>query len=201
MAASRFHDQSNMPRKFLRRWSPDPEKIRRIKGLGWLKPVLRDPYLFHMNRRSVSLAFFAGVFCAFLPIPGQTLTAALLALWWRANLPISMTLIWVTNPITMPPILYANYELGRWVLGKERIAFHFEMSFNWLITEAQAIWWPLLTGSLIAGLVMGFFAWLAIRVLWQWQVVRSWEARKLNRQRAKAMKEQAMKDMPSHPVE
>lgn len=187
MARSYSHDLSNMLRKFLRRWSPDPEKIQKIKGLGWLKPFLRDPYLFHMNRRSVSLAFFVGVFCAFLPIPGQTLTAALLALWWRANLPISMMLIWLTNPITMPAILYANYELGRRILGKERLAFNFEMSFNWLMTEAQAIWWPLLTGSLIVGLVTGSLAWLGIRLLWQWQVVRSWEIRKLNRRRA-AMK-------------
>lgn len=186
MFPTHFHDLSNMPKKFLRRWSPDPEKIQKIKGLGWLKPILRDPYLFHMNRRSVSLAFFVGIFCAFLPIPAQTLPAALLALWWRANLPISVTLIWLTNPVTMPPILYANYELGRRILGWERIAFHFEMSFSWLVTEAQAIWWPLLTGSLIAGLVMGFLGWLSIRLLWQWHVVRSWEARKLKRQIARA---------------
>lgn len=172
-----------MPRKLLRRWLPRPEKIQNIKGLRWLAPLLRDPYLFHLNRRSVSLAFFAGVFCAFLPIPGQTLPAALLALWWRANLPISVALIWLTNPITMPPILYANYELGRRILGIEHTGFHFEMSLTWLFSEAQAIWWPLLTGSLVAGLVAASMAWLAIRLLWQWHVVRNWEARKRNRRR------------------
>ncbi len=176
-----------MPRKFFRRWQPDANKVSQIKGLRWLAPLLRDPYLFHLNRHSVSLAFFVGVFCAFLPMPGQTAPAALLALWLRANLPISVALIWISNPVTMPPMLYACYELGRRVLGVERDRFHFEMSFSWLFTEAKAIWWPLLTGSLLAGMVLGFLAWLAIRLLWQWHVVRNWEARKRNRQRARSL--------------
>lgn len=179
-----------MPRKLLRRWLPDADTIRKTKGLGWLAPLLQDSNLFHINRQSVSRAFFIGVFVAFLPMPMQTVPAALLALWLRANLPISVALIWLTNPITMPPVLYGCYELGRRILGHERMPFHFEMSFDWIFSGAKAIWWPLLTGSLVAGLVMGFLAWLSIRLLWQWHVVRNWEARKRNRQRAKPFEQQ-----------
>lgn len=178
-------DQSLMPRKLLRRWVPDARKIQDIKCLKWLAPLLRDSNLFHLNRQSVSRAFFVGLFTAFLPMPGQTVAAALLALCFRANLPISMALIWLTNPITMAPVLYACYELGLWVLGTEPASFHFEMSFGWLFNGAKAIWWPLLTGSLIAGLTVGFIGWLSIRLLWHWHVVRNWEARKRNRSRRK----------------
>ena len=74
-----------MPRKTLRRWLPDPHKIVDSRAIRWMGPLLRDPNLFHINRTSISASFFIGLFCAFLPIPGQTLIAALLALFFRTN--------------------------------------------------------------------------------------------------------------------
>ncbi|MFC6755273.1 DUF2062 domain-containing protein, partial [Halorubrum tibetense] len=89
-----------MAKKLLKRWMPDPAKIRNHASLQFLGNVLHDPNLFHLNRTSVSRAFFVGIFICFLPIPGQMGLAALCALWFRANLPISAALVWISNPIT-----------------------------------------------------------------------------------------------------
>lgn len=61
--------------------------------------------------------FAVGVFTSFLPLPGQMVIAALLALWLRCNLPLSIILVWISNPITMPAIFYSTYKLGAWILG------------------------------------------------------------------------------------
>ena len=174
-----------MPRKIFRRWLPHPYKITESRLLRWLGPTINDPNLFHINRTSVSLSFFIGFFCAFLPVPGQTVIAALLALWWRTNLPLAVALIWISNPVTIPPMFYLSYKLGTLILGEpETAAFAIELSWDWMMAQGAAIWAPLLTGSLIFGLTSGISAYLIIRQLWRWKVIKNWEERKLARQKS-----------------
>lgn len=91
-----------MPRRLFKRYMPDPESIRSQKSLRFLGKLTHDPNLWHLNRHSVSRAMAAGLFAAFIPMPMQMLLAAGLAVWIRSNLPISVGLVWLTNPITIP---------------------------------------------------------------------------------------------------
>jgi uncharacterized protein len=166
-----------MPRKFLRRWIPTPDKDKDYKYLGFLAPMLRDPNLFHLNRHSVSVAFFAGIFCAFLPVPGQSVFAILMALLFRCNMPISVALIWISNPLTMAPFIFITFELGRWLLNSPPMVFNLELSWQWFQTQGQTIIAPLLVGSLVCGLVFGALGYLTIHQLWRWHVVKNWENR------------------------
>lgn len=161
----------------LRRWLPSSHHSANHKSLKWLGPLVKDPYLFHLNRHSVSVAFFVGVFSAFLPLPGQTLIAAGLALVFRCNLPISVLLIWITNPFTIPPIFYLTYELGRWILSSPPIDFAVQLSWEWFNQQGQHILWPLLLGSVISGLFFGVLAYLSVQWFWRWSVVSHWQAR------------------------
>ena len=96
-----------MARKFLKRFFPTPAAIKSNPALHFLGDLLHDPNLFHLNRHSVSVAFFVGIFVAFaLPIPGQMAIAAVAALYFRCNLPISVALVWITNPLTIPFFFY-----------------------------------------------------------------------------------------------
>lgn len=171
----------DMPRKLIRRLVPHPSTQASNRVLRWFGPLLRDPYLFHLNRRSVSLAFLVGLFCAFLPMPGQTLVAVPLALLVRANLPISVALVWLTNPVTMPPLLYLSYRLGSWILGSPPLDLHFHLEWAWFAQQGKAIIGPLILGSLILGILSGGAGFLAVRALWRWSVVRNWEARRKRR--------------------
>ena len=161
-----------MPRTFLRKYLPTAERIRREKALHWFRGVLGDPALWHLNRRSLAGGVFIGVFAAFLPIPFQTLLAVVLAIWLRYNLPAAVILVWVSNPLTWLPILYFNYRLGAWVLGKPGKVPE-DAGTGWFVEQLLPLW----TGSLIAALLAAGLAWALPRGLWRLAVTRNWNAR------------------------
>ena len=69
-----------MPRKFLRKYLPDPMRIQEHKHLRMFGQRLADPNLWHLNRRSIAGGTAIGLFCAMLPMPFQMLPAAALAI-------------------------------------------------------------------------------------------------------------------------
>ena len=95
-----------MAKKTIQRFLPDPNKIRHHKSLKIFGRLLQDANLWHLNRRSARGAFAVGLFFAFIPVPFQMVLAAAGAILFRVNLPISVALVWLTNPLTMPPIFY-----------------------------------------------------------------------------------------------
>jgi uncharacterized protein (DUF2062 family) len=169
-----------MPKKLIKRFTPDHTKIRDHKHLRFFGTLLHDPNLWHMNRRSASGAFAVGLFMAFVPVPFQMLLAAGGAILFRVNLPISVALVWITNPLTMGPMFYAAYRLGAWLLGSSG-AFHFEPSYEWLVTELGAIWEPFLLGCFVAGSLSSLLGYMTIRGLWRLHLVRHYKERKARR--------------------
>lgn len=167
-----------MARKLLRRFLPSASKVKDQPSLRFLGNLLHDPNLFHLNRHSVSVAFFVGIFIAFMPVPGQMPLAALCALWVRCNLPLSVALVWLTNPVTMPAVFFSTYQLGRWLLDAPPISVSLEFSWEWLANEFVLIWKPLLVGSVLCGVVFGSLGYVAIQIFWRWHVVRGWNRRK-----------------------
>ena len=170
-----------MSKKFIRRWIPSRQALAEHRAARLFRPLLEDPHLFHLNRHSASTAMFVGLFCAFLPMPGQTLAAALLSLALRCNLPMAVALVWLTNPLTMPVVFFSTFELGRWLLGSPPLDLGFHFDWHWLVTQGRQIFAPLLLGGLTLGFVLGGLGYLIVRQLWRWQVVRNWEARKKRR--------------------
>ena len=175
-----------MARKIIRRFVPSPAAIKDKPGLRFLGGLLQNSSLFHLNRHSVSMAFFVGIFVAFLPMPFQMLLAALLALWVRCNLPLAVALVWITNPLTMPVIFFITYQFGRWLLQTPPMTVSLELSWDWLINEFGLIWKPLLVGSILSGLFFATLGFVAIQVFWRWQVAKSWQLRKLRRRQRTA---------------
>ena len=99
----------------LRKLIPSRNKLREFSALRPVAHLLNHPELWHLNRRGVSGAAFVGLFSAFIPVPSQMLLAAIIAIYVRVNLPISVALVWITNPITIPPMIYGSYRVGAWV--------------------------------------------------------------------------------------
>lgn len=104
--------------------------------------------------------------------------AAIAALWLRANLPLSIALVWVSNPLTMPPIFYSCYKLGSYLLQTPELAFEFEASWQWLNTGLVQIWQPFLLGCFIFGLFFGLLGYLLVSQLWRMHVLKRWTERK-----------------------
>jgi len=173
-----------MPKNFIKRYLPDPHKISNNKQLNKVfGTLLHDPNLFHLNRRSVSMAFFVGLFMAFVPLPSQMITAAAVAILVRCNLAISVALVWISNPVTMPPIFYFAYKVGATILSVPERKFTFELSWQWLGSELSAIWEPFLLGCLVCGLVSGAFGFILIRGLWRLHLINHLKERKKKRKK------------------
>ncbi len=179
-----------MPRRIIKRYMPDHETIRNHKHLKFLGALLHDPNILHLNRRSVSGAFSVGLFMAWVPVPFQMILGAIGAIVARVNLPISVGLVWVTNPFTMPPMFYFAYKIGAWTLGMPARPFTFEPSFEWLIGELDIIWQPFLLGCLICGVVSAILGNVLIRGFWRFHVSRSWKERKEKRRLKRLAAEQ-----------
>jgi uncharacterized protein (DUF2062 family) len=134
-----------------------------------------------MHRRSIAGATFIGLFCAFLPFPFQMLIAAVLAILTRCNLPLSVALVWVSNPITIPPMFYFTYRLGAWLLNMQVSVDRVHLSWDWLIANLGEIGYPLIFGSLLCGWVAGVTGFVLVRLLWRLHVISRWRNRKARR--------------------
>ncbi|KUJ72843.1 DUF2062 domain-containing protein [Thiomicrospira sp. WB1] len=167
-----------MPRKFFKKYTPHPERIRRIKGLGVIAHLLANPSLWHLHRHSVAKAFANGLFWMAIPIPSQMLAAAVVSIFTRANLPLSIVLVWISNPFTMAPIFYFNYRIGSLLVSHPpRDDLKFELSWHWISTTLGDLWLPLYLGSLIVGGALAISSYVVIHLFWRWHVSRTWEKR------------------------
>lgn len=166
-----------MPRKFLRRYMPDPEVLKRQWYLRPFNALLHDPALFFPNRRTATRALAIGLFFAMVPYPFQMATAAILALWLRVNLPIAVGAVWVTNPVTMGPIFYGEYRLGAWLLNVPTGDWTFELSWRWLSEEASRIWEPMLLGTLIFASLSAVLGYVILNQIWIVAVMRRYQER------------------------
>ncbi|HZD53364.1 MAG TPA: DUF2062 domain-containing protein [Woeseiaceae bacterium] len=159
-------------------------KRERFHGRWYLAPfahLLHDPRLWSVRRRNVVPAFSLGLFIAFIPVPGHLLIAALLALALRINIPVAALMTLVSNPLTMGPIYYLAYRLGRRLLGTPPQPFRLEWSFDWLTGSFLAIWQPLMLGALLLGTLAAALGYLALDLLWRASIADYVEARRRRR--------------------
>lgn len=171
-----------MPRKTIHRFLPDINRLLQRPSLRWMNSLAHDPNLLHLNRHSVSLAIFVGIFCAFIPLPIQTLIAVAMCFWLGANLPIGMMAIWISNPITIPPMFYLTHRLGSYLLSTDPVDFTVTLSWEWFSNLGAGVLMPLFVGSLLCGLIFASMGYFFILHLWRWKVVKKWEQRKNQRQ-------------------
>ena len=177
-----------MPKKLIKRLMPDHHTIREHKHLRFLGTLLHDPNLWHLNRRSASGAFAVGLFMAWVPVPFQMLLSAIAAIPFRVNLPLSVALVWISNPITLPPMFYFAYLVGTWILGAPAggTEIEFQLSYEWLENELLQIWQPFLLGCLVMGVSSSLTGYFAIRGLWRLHLVKHYKERKQKRALRKA---------------
>ncbi|MCU7852806.1 MAG: DUF2062 domain-containing protein [Candidatus Thiodiazotropha sp. (ex Monitilora ramsayi)] len=175
-----------MPKRLIKRLLPHHDKVREHKHLQVFGTLLHDGNLWHLNRHSASGGFAVGLFMAFVPLPFQMIFAAAAAILFRVNLPLSVTLVWITNPITIPPMFLFAYLVGTWVVGVPPDVEPFQFSLEWIENGGlNSIWLPLLVGCLICASVSALLGYGMIRWIWRWHVVEKWKLRRLRKKAAK----------------
>jgi len=165
-------------RKFFKRVLPRDHEIREHKHLQVLGNILHDPNIFHITRRSTAIGVAIGLFVAFLPIPGHMLVAAILAIYFRGNLPLAVVLVWLTNPLTIAPYLFLAYKTGAFILHIPTERVTFELSITWASQTLHRIWQPLLLGCLLYSTCTSILGYISVRWIWRFATIRKWEERK-----------------------
>ncbi len=91
---------------YLKKCKPDHNQISTNKYIRIFCSLIHHPNLWHFNRRSIAMAFSVGIMCAWIHVPFHTLIAVGAATILHCNLPLSIDLVWVSNPLTMPLQFY-----------------------------------------------------------------------------------------------
>ena len=167
-----------MPKRLIKRWMPDQERLKEHKHLRLFGKLLLDANLWHLNRRSAAGAFAVGLFMAWIPLPCQMLLAAGGAILFRVNLPLSVALVWLSNPFTMPPLFYGAYLVGCQLLGHPAQHIDIQFTWEWLVSVFETLAPPLLLGSLVLALLSALMGYAFIRTFWRINTVRQWQKRK-----------------------
>lgn len=155
----------------------------------FVKPVAHRvlaPELWRFTRRSVPRGVALGLLVGiFLLIPGlQIAGAALLALPFRANVPLAAAMTFLSNPATTPFILAASYYIGATMLGRSGdmsqvmalIHNHAGVSewAGWLFSSTAP---TLLFGLAIVSIVSAAIGYLLSSWLWRSRMARKWRQR------------------------
>lgn len=176
-----------MPKKFFRRYLPDGDSVRAHKYLAWLGTGLNHPNLWHLNRHSVAGGFAIGLAAGLVPGPLQMLTAALLAIPLKKNLPVALLTTLYTNPFTIVPLYLLALAYGRLLLGASNHPVTAEpYTWDWAhwIDSLQALahWTlslgrPLAVGLAALALTLAAAGYFAVQFFWRVYVIVAWRAR------------------------
>ena len=167
-----------MPRKFFRRFLPGRDKIRGHRWYGWLGERFHHPNLWCLNRHSVAGGFAIGLFAGLVPGPFQMLTAALLAVPLKKNLPVALITTLYTNPLTIGPLYVLAYAYGRLLLGAgPGLVREGSFDLDWVMTLGK----PLAVGLVALALTLAAAGSLAVQIGWRIHVGLAWRARAARR--------------------
>ena len=175
-----------MPRKYFRKYLPDPDAVLAKPWAAPFRPWLGHPNLWHLNRRSVPGAVAIGLFAGLVPGPLQMLTALLLAIPCRKNIPVALIVTLYTNPLTIVPLYVLAYAYGRFLLPGEHGPFIAPVETSWSDIAGSlralgewmlALGKPLGVGLIALGLTLAAIGYAVTRLGWRTWVVAQWRAR------------------------
>ncbi|MCP1726701.1 uncharacterized protein (DUF2062 family) [Natronospira proteinivora] len=143
--------------------------------------LMTDPGVWALSRRSTAKGFGIGVFCAWLPIPFQTLVVLTLTVWLRVNLPVAILASFISNPFSMGPMMVSAYMLGNWMLQRSPKMEEDSLSLGMILQEIERIGTPLLLGSITLGVITALIAATVINITWQYSLMRQFRRRRARR--------------------
>ncbi|WP_162459048.1 DUF2062 domain-containing protein [Desulfosarcina ovata] len=112
------------------------------------------------NPHYIAMGLGLGIFVSITPIiPLQTLVAIALAYLFRGSKSAAALGTWLSNPLTIPLVYYANYKLGCLLLGYQTTldSISFD-SFSQLMALGIDVTWAMLVGGVVIGAVLGILA-------------------------------------------
>lgn len=176
----------NRVARWIRAQAPSRESLERHRFIAPVAHRVLAPELWRFTRRSVPRGVALGLLVGiFLMIPGiQIAGAAVLALPFRANIPVAAAMTFLSNPATTPFILWASVYVGNVMLGRtadlsSMMALIHEHAgiyqwCVWLVSEAAP---ALLFGLAFISLGVAAIGYFLADWMWRAHLFRKWKAR------------------------
>jgi uncharacterized protein (DUF2062 family) len=175
-----------MPRKFIRKYLPTHQSILDNRWIAWCGPWLKHHNLWHLHRRSVAGGVAVGLFAGLIPGPLQVLTAVILTILFRVNLPVAALTTFYTNPLTIVPLYYVAYRFGTLVTMSDaaRMPTTFSMEghdltswipamTDWMVSLGK----PLAVGLPLLAVTLAVAGYLLVDGGWRLYVHLAWRSR------------------------
>jgi uncharacterized protein (DUF2062 family) len=140
-----------------------------------------------VNRRTISRGVWIGLFWGFIPMPMQMLAVMATTPFVRFNVPVAISMVWLSNPFTMPPMYYMEYLTGNLILGREGID-NIELTLDWFTQHMDDIFIPLYVGTAFYSIVVSSIIYFVINRLWINSVKREKYQQEKERRERKAKK-------------
>ncbi len=118
-----------------------------------------------VNRKSISKGVFWGLLWGFIPMPFQMLAVLATTPFVKFNVPIAISMVWLSNPITMPFMYYMEYKTGLFILGRKDLC-DVQLTLEWFQNNWDNIVVPLYVGTIPYSLLVSFIIYLIINYLW-----------------------------------
>lgn len=155
---------------------PTPKEIQQYRYIHIFGDTLKQSELWAFNRTSIAKGIAIGLFCAFLPMPFESLPAIFIAAMIRGNIPFAVAGVWISNPLTWIPLYTPCYVLGSKLLGLDPIPIE-QITILGFGSHYGALW----LGCLIVGGFVSLTAHFVISYMWTSQVRKRWRRRQLLR--------------------
>ena len=121
-------------------------------------------HLWEFSEKAIERAVFMGLIMAFVPLPIQVPLAAIFSVIIRANVAIAIAMVWITNPITIPPIFYFCYRVGLWLLDKPNHIDEVHFTFQSIASTIGHIGYPLIAGCAFMALISASLGWIIVKL-------------------------------------
>jgi uncharacterized protein (DUF2062 family) len=176
-----------MQLRSIRKRLPDQHTVRQYPWLGWCAHWLEHHGLWAFHRRQVAGGVAIGLFAGLIPGPLQMLTAVLLCVLAKRNIPVAIVTTFYTNPLTIGPLYLLAYAYGKLLLGAGNHHRHIEPflwdwsdwggSFvgfwHWILSLGP----PLAVGLAALALTLAALGYVFVLLAWRAYVVLAWRAR------------------------
>ena len=117
------------------------------------------------NRKSISRGVLIGLFWGFIPMPMQMLAVLAITPFTKFNVPIAISMVWLSNPITMPFMYYMEYQTGNAILGRDELK-NIELTLDWFSQNWDNIILPLYVGTIPYSILISLLVYYTINILW-----------------------------------
>jgi len=118
-----------------------------------------------INRKSISRGVLIGLFWGFIPMPMQMLAVLAVTPFTKFNVPIAISMVWLSNPVTMPFMYYMEYQTGNFLLGSEGLDT-IELTLTWFSDNWNKILIPLYVGTIPYSIGASTLIYFIINKLW-----------------------------------